>query len=171
MRNLVVIFVAVFVLQSCGHSVTDPKPFPIEGVSNSIKVGELTIAGQPNKQALGTLSGLGYKSVISVRGVGEVKWDEANAAKALGMEYHQAPMGKPLTAITDMHVALFNEAMQNATKPVFLHCGSGNRAAALWAVWLVEHKGMEPKEALRLAELSGMRSMRVLAEARLDKLR
>ncbi len=167
MRNLAVIFLAVFVLQSCGHNVTDPKSFPLEGVNNSVKFGDLTIAGQPTKAALGKLSELGYKSVISTRGLDEVNWDEANTVKALGMEYYQAPMGKPLTAITDTHVAQFNEAMQNARKPVFLHCGSGNRAAALWAVWLVEHKGMAADEALRLAERSGMRSMRVLAEARL----
>ncbi len=167
MKSLAGLFFSLLMLQSCGYKATEPEAFPLDGVNNSIKFGDLTIAGQPTQEALGKLSELGYKSVISVRGLDEVNWDEANTVQTLGMEFYQAPMGKPLTAITDAQVALFNDAMQNAAKPVFLHCGSGNRAAALWAVWLVEHQGVKPDEALRLAELSGMRSMRVLAEARL----
>jgi hypothetical protein len=49
-----------------------------------------------------------------------------------------------------------------------LHCASGNRVAGLWGAWLAERQGMEPAEALRLAELAGMASVRPVVERRLE---
>ena len=49
-----------------------------------------------------------------------------------------------------------------------LHCGSGDRVAGLWAVWLVEHQKVKPDEALRLAEKAGMNKILAIVEKRLD---
>lgn len=170
-RKLIGVAITIIALCACSSDVPEPVVFPVVGVKNSVKVGDMIIAGQPTEEGLKQLSGLGYKSVVSARGVDEVDWDEAAAVNTLGMRYFSVPMGKPLVAITDDQVAQFNEAMQNAAKPVVLHCGSGNRAAALWAVWLVEHQGMDADKALKLAEEAGMRSMRSLAEKRLAEPR
>ena len=78
------------------------------------------------------------------RGTGEVKWDEAGAVEKLGMAYHEIPMGKPLNAIDPEWVAALDEILRTAERPIVLHCGSGNRVAGLWAVWMVEHEGVAP---------------------------
>jgi hypothetical protein len=39
--------------------------------------------------------------------------------------------------------------------------------SGLWATWLAAERGFEPDEALRLAELAGMGSVRTAVEQRL----
>jgi protein tyrosine phosphatase (PTP) superfamily phosphohydrolase (DUF442 family) len=48
-----------------------------------------------------------------------------------------------------------------------LHCSSGNRVAGLWTVWLVEHEGMDPAQALALGTKAGMAGIRPVVEKRL----
>lgn len=167
MKILAALAAVTLLLQACGYQVPEPENHPLEGVNNSVKVGDLLIAGQPTQEALKQVAAAGYRTVISTRGAGEVSWDESAAVKELGMAFYQAPMGKPLVAITDDQLKQLSNALKNAERPILLHCGSGNRASALWAVWLAEEKDVAVAEALRLATLTGMTSMRALAEKRL----
>ena len=157
----------LLLLQACSYQVPEPERYPLEGVNSSVKVGDLLITSQPDPQALAQLAKAGYKSVISTRGEGEIDWNEAATARQLGMTFHQVPMQNPVSEISDSQVDQLTAAFENAAKPVVLHCGSGNRASALWAAWLVEKKGVSVEEALRLAGLTGMTSMRPVAEKRL----
>lgn len=154
-------------LQACGYRVPEPERYPLEGVNSSVKAGDLLITSQPDPQVLAQLAEAGYKSIISTRGEGEIDWDEAAAVRQLGMTFYQVPMQQPVSEISDPQVDQLTAALRDAAKPVVLHCGSGNRASALWAVWLVEEKGVAVEEALRLAGLTGMTSMRPVAEKRL----
>jgi len=141
-----------------------PREVHVEGLMNGIEYGDLLFAGQPDANALGTLAASGYKTVVSTRGVGEIDWNEEEAVEDLGMAWHSIPMGKPLDTITPEQVDALDQVLATAERPILLHCGSGNRVAGLWAVWLVQKEGEEPAEALERASKVGMTKIRPLIE-------
>lgn len=166
-NNAIGLLLIAILLQGCGYRVPEPESIQIEGIANSVRVGELLIASQPSESALRTLAEQGVATVISTRGESELGWSEKVLVESLGMNFSSIPMAKPIVGITDEQVGSFAKLMDSATQPILLHCGSGNRASALWAVWLVEHKGLNTKEAIRLAGLTGLTSLTALVEDRL----
>jgi uncharacterized protein (TIGR01244 family) len=161
-------------LASCAeratHSTTavpEPQPIAVPGMANTVRVGEVLFGGQPSQEALRDLKSQGYKTVLSTRASNELAWDEKALADSLGLRFVTIPMEKPVTAITDDQVSRFADLMKTREHPMLLHCGSGNRVAGLWAVWLVEHGGVTPDEALRLGEKAGMTRIRPVVQKRL----
>ena len=148
-------------------AIADPEPCVVEGMNNCARTGDWLIGGQPNEEALESLAAQGVTTIVSTRGVNEVPWDERGTIESLGMTFVQIPMPGPVTEITDAQIAALDDVLENADGPVVLHCGSGNRVSGLWAAWLVAERGIDPTEALRLAELAGMRSVRGTVEQRL----
>ena len=148
-------------------SVPDPAPCHIEGMRNCAKTGDVLIGSQPSEAALDSLAAQGYHTVVTTRAPGEIDWDEQAKVESLGMRFVQIPMPNPVTEIADAQVARLDSVLTHADGPVVLHCGSGNRVSGLWAAWLVADQGVSPSEALRLATLSGMGSVRPAVERRL----
>ena len=170
MRTLFVALAALLVLPSCRNteSALTPTTTVVEGMRNASVVGDVLIGGQPDQESLVYLAEHGYKSVVSVRGEKEIDWDEQGAVEASGMSFHRIEMSNPVTEITDDQVISFADIMSQLDGPVVLHCGSGNRAAGLWATWLIEYQDIDPEEALVAAEAAGMReSIRAVVEARI----
>lgn len=152
---------------TASDAIPEPEPCQIEGMQNCAKTGDVLIGGQPSEAALETLAAQGYKTIVSTRAEGEIDWDEQAKAEALGMTFVRIPMPSPVTEITDDQVALLDDVLSGGVGPVVLHCGSGNRVSGLWAAWLVADRGLAPGEALRLAQLAGMGSVRPVVERRL----
>lgn len=136
-------------------------------MNNSVLIGDLMIGGQPSPEAFRKLASDGYTTVINARGEGEIDWDEKGLLDSLGLQYVTIPMPGPVDEITDEQIDRFDEIMRMSDGPIVFHCGSGNRASGLWAAWLVEKKGIAPKEALDLAVLAGMTGVRPAVELRL----
>lgn len=149
------------------NSIPDPTPCEIEGMRNCAKTGDVLIGAQPSEAALETLAAQGYKTIVSTRAEGEIDWDERAKVESLGMTFVRIPMPSPVTEITDDQVALLDDVLAGGVGPVVLHCGSGNRVSGLWAAWLAADRGLAPAEALRLAALAGMGSVRPVVEQRL----
>ena len=125
----------------------------VPGVTNFARV-ETTIAcaGATKPSSLAELKKMGYASVINLRQASEAGADidaEAAAAKAAGINFVHLPfnaaspdpalVGNFLKAVTDRN-----------NQPAFVHCASGNRAAALWMIkrmqvdkWDVDRAGTE----------------------------
>lgn len=126
--------VAMLGVVAHAQQVTTPT---VAGVRNFAKL-ESTIAcgGATTPEAVAELKKLGYKSIINVRQASETGANvEASAAAAqqAGIKYVHLPMSgqSPEAAVADR----FLEAVQEpANQPVFVHCATGNRAAALWMV-------------------------------------
>lgn len=149
-------------------AVPQPIVREIEGLANARAVGDdLLFGGQPTPAALAALAAKGYRTVLSTRAEGELPWDEAALVDSLGMRFVSIPMASPVEAITDRMVDQFDALMREAERPLLLHCGSGNRVAGLWAVWLAEREGVEPTQALGLGEKAGMTRIRPIVEKRL----
>lgn len=170
MKRLPLLLITALVLLSAcqtSKSALEPTVVPIEGMRNATMVGDLLIGGQPDADALADLVNRGYTSILTVRAEGEIEWDEQSEVEALGMTFHRVEMSNPVQEITDDQVAMFADIMEQRDGPMVLHCGSGNRVAGLWATWLIEHEGVKPDEAIRLATEVGMRdSMKALVERR-----
>lgn len=159
--------IAVLLAAACSEKKIVITPVEVDGMNNSVLAGDMLIGGQPSIDALRHLAGDGYQVILSTRGEGEVPWDEKAVVDSLGMRFVTIPMPSPVNEITDLQVELFDDVMTGSEGRVVLHCGSGNRASGLWAVWLVEKEGVAPEVAIKLAEQTGMKGVRAVVERRL----
>ncbi len=155
--------------QQTASAIPEPKPVWIAGVPNAVQIGDVVISGQPTREAIKLLSMQGYHTVVSTRAPGELDWDEKKEVEAAGMRFVSIPMPSPVEEITDEQVARLAEVLEKAERPILLHCGSGNRIAGLWAVYLAERKGIPVERALDLGAKAGMRSVRSAVEKRLRR--
>ena len=121
-----------------GQTVTKAS---VAGVTNFARV-ETTIAcaGATTPAAIADLKKMGFASVVNLREAGEAGADidgEAAAAKAAGINYIHLPFNtaKPDPAVVDTFLKAVTDKKND---PAFIHCASGNRAAALWMIKRME---------------------------------
>ena len=140
------------------QTVTKPT---VAGVTNFAKL-ESTIAcaGATNASAVPDLKKLGYKTIINLRQASEPGADvdaEAAAARAAGVKYVHLPVNgaSPDPATVDQFIAAVGEP---ANQPVFVHCASGNRAAAFWMIKRLVVDGWDADRASTEATALGLTS-------------
>ncbi|MGE3955473.1 MAG: sulfur transferase domain-containing protein [Vicinamibacterales bacterium] len=153
--------VAVAFMLSAGvlaQTVTKPT---VAGVTNFAKL-ESTIAcaGATTAAGVGEVKKLGYKTIINLRQANEPGADvegESAAAKAAGVKYVHLPVNgaSPDPAMVDQFIAAVGEP---ANQPVFVHCASGNRAAAFWMIKRLVVDGWDTERASAEATALGLTS-------------
>jgi uncharacterized protein (TIGR01244 family) len=82
------------------------------------------------------LKKMGYASIVNLREASEPGADidaEAAAAKAAGINFVHLPFNaaKADPAVADNFLKAITDRKNN---PAFVHCASGNRAAAMWMI-------------------------------------
>lgn len=107
------------------------------------------LIGQPSPQALEDFADLGGATVVNLRSDGELEYLPfygATAAHACGLEYEHIP----LTASTFSPDAYskFAAAIEGTDGPVLMHCASGGRARAMYAVHLAKTLGYDADTAI-----------------------
>lgn len=109
----------------------------IEGISNFAQV-ETTVAcaGAVTPSAVAGIKKMGFASIINLRLDNEKGADieaEAAAAKAAGINFVHLPLSgsAPDPAVADRFLKVIAEP---GNQPAFIHCASGNRAAAMWLI-------------------------------------
>jgi len=116
----------------------------VTGVTN-FKHLDMTIAcaGATTAQAVPEIKKMGYASIINLRQASEEGAnidEETAAAKAAGIRFIHLPLNSqsPDPAVAAQFIAAVT-AKEN--QPVFVHCHSGNRAAAMWMIkrMVVDH--------------------------------
>jgi uncharacterized protein (TIGR01244 family) len=136
-------FFALIVLSATTASVEAQQVTKetVPGIVNFSRV-ETTIAcaGATTPGAVAEVKKLGFASIINLRQASEPGADveaEAAAAKAAGLTYVHLPFNAaaPDPTLVDRFLKAVTEP---ANQPVFLHCASANRAAALWLIKRVE---------------------------------
>ena len=146
---VVLVFVAGGAL-AYGQNVTKET---LPGVTNFAKL-ETTIAcaGATTPQAVAGLKQMGYASIINLREATEAGADidaEAAAAKTAGINFIHLPFNtaSPNPAVVD---SFLKAVTDKQNQPAFVHCASGNRAAAMWMIkrmqldkWDAERAGAE----------------------------
>src|SRR5262249_18156626 len=109
-------------------------------------------AGAVTPSAVAEIKKMGFTSIINLRQPTEQGADidaETAAAKAAGINFYNIPFNNaaPDPAVVESFLPTINPP-QN--QPAFIHCASGNRAAAMWMVkrvlvdkWDLERAGAE----------------------------
>ncbi len=83
-------------------------------------------------------------------------WDEAAAAKALGLRYEQIPISSVEPNLASIRQALSVIKQANG-RHLLIHCDNSQRALALWAIYLFEIRELDPDQAIAQAELAGLK--------------
>lgn len=157
-RRLFASILAIAVCSAAAHAQTVTRD-TVPGVTNFARV-ETTIAcaGATTPEAAVGLKKMGYASIINLRLASEAgaRIDEqAAAAKTAGIRFVHLPFNgaMPDPSVVDAFIKAVSDP---ANQPAFVHCASGNRAAALWMAkrmqvdrWDAERAGAEA-EALGL---------------------
>lgn len=133
-------------------------PSTLGSIANVAKAGgSFYIAGQPNAADWEAIRAAGIVRVVNLRAASELAYDEEGVARAAGLEYVQVPFSPE--ALTDRDIEAFVAAMAGARgRPVLVHCGSGNRAGAAWALYRIRHDGLDLDSALAEGRAAGMKS-------------
>lgn len=121
------------------------QPFP----------GVLT-GGQPSPQQLEEAARLGYRVVIDLREPDERDWDEAAEVTAHGMRYVSIPVGGAHDVTVDKARELAAALGAATGQPVIVHCGSGNRVGALFALKARFLDGETAEKAIEIGRAAGL---------------
>jgi uncharacterized protein (TIGR01244 family) len=114
-------------------------------------------AGQPAPGDWAALPTAGIRSVVNLRGPEEQPgFDEAEAVRAHGLDYHDFPVRSPAD-FSPERVAAF-AALVARLRPggVLVHCGSGNRVGAMFALARGREPGVSVDTALDYGRRAGL---------------
>jgi uncharacterized protein (TIGR01244 family) len=133
----------------------------VEGVVNFAQV-ETTVAcaGAVKPAALAAIKKMGFQSVINLRMASENGAEidaETAAAKEAGIEFVHLPFNgaAPDPAVADAFVKAISDP---AKQPAFIHCASGNRAAAMWMIKRVLVDNWDTEKAAEEAAELGLKN-------------
>jgi uncharacterized protein (TIGR01244 family) len=151
MKVSITVVAAALILVSAAQAQVTKESVP--GITNLARV-ETTVAcaGAVTPSAVADIKEMGFVSIINLRQPTEQGADieaESSAAKAAGINFYNIPFNNaaPDTAAVDRFLLTIT---QPGNQPAFIHCASGNRAAAMWFVkrvlvdrWDVDRAGTE----------------------------
>ncbi len=160
MTRIVSATVMVAVLLAGGAQAQVTKA-TVPGVTNFAKL-ESTIAcaGATTPAGVAEVKKLGYATIINLRQATEAGAnieEEAAAAKNAGIRFVHLPLNSasPDPAIIEQFLKAVADP---ASQPVFVHCASGNRAAALWMIKRMVVDGWDADRASTEAAALGLTS-------------
>lgn len=111
---------------------------------------------QPSMEAVAGLREKGYSTIVNLRTPSEMAGiPEAETAATAGLTYLEVPVdGRHLSLVDAVRL---KEALAKAPPgDIFIHCSSGNRPAAVWALYLGLTEGLTPHEAVEVARRNGV---------------
>jgi len=110
--------------------------------------------GQPTREQLDEAANRGLRTVINLRTEGESDIGQEDV-EARGMTY----VALPIAGTDDLNAetaAALDAALALAEQPVMVHCGSGNRVGALFALRAYFVEGASLEQAMTFGEDAGM---------------
>ncbi len=153
-----------------GAAVVLPSSAP-ETVTNYAKVApNVAVSGRLDTEGLSAVKALGVRRVIDIRRPSEPGVaDSELAANALSLPWENIPFASDPEGL-DAFLAALTEALEeeDALYPVVIACGSANRAAAAWTLYLIQG-GTAPEEAIEVGRAAGMTSTEAIVRAYLAR--
>ena len=166
--GMIVLF--IFLAGCAGHAVEPDDVIGPEiwGVSDNVThVGDIYFSGQIDSDALHMARLQGITTVVNMRGSSEIEWDEKSAAENLGLEYLNIPIEKDSSTFDPETIARLEIVLrERPNKKILMHCSSGNRVAAWYAIHLVQQKNMAHDDALAIARRNGLTRNSMIARVR-----
>ena len=137
MKRALLSFAIAAVGVSVANAQSQVKKTTVPGITNFAQV-ETTVAcaGAITPGSVAGIKNMGFASIVNLRLADEKGADidaEAAAAKAAGINFVHLPFNgsMPDPAVADRFIKVVTEP---GNQPAFIHCASGNRAAALWLI-------------------------------------
>jgi uncharacterized protein (TIGR01244 family) len=136
-----------------------PQKTTLPGATNVTKVDATVVCGgATTPAAFPELKKLGFKSIVNLRREQEPGADipgAKTAAAGSGLKYIHIPFdsAKPDPKIADTFIAAVTD---KANQPIYIHCASANRVAAMWMIKRVVVDGWEIPRATEEAEAIGL---------------
>lgn len=120
----------------------------------------LAVGGQPTASQLVDAKAMGLKQIINLRPTTEdAGFDEASEVTEMGICYHCLPIsGRGDLSIENVRRfdALLSQAGNDST---LVHCASGNRVGALFALRAAWLQGRDTETALQIGKQHGLTAM------------
>ena len=144
-----------------------PFPSVAEDVAAAPKIpnartpGErILTGGQPTPEQVRELAAAGYRTIVNLRAPGEEGgWDEAPLAEELGLRYVSIPMAG-VEALTEQNARRLAGILEDEDAyPMLIHCRSGNRVGALFALQAFYLDGRDPDAAVEIGLEAGLTSL------------
>jgi uncharacterized protein (TIGR01244 family) len=161
MKRVLLILGVVTSGVSVATAQSQVKKSTVPGITNFAQV-ETTVAcaGAITPASVAGIKKMGFASIINLRLASEPGADidaEAAAAKAAGINFVHLPLNSsaPDPAVADRFIKTITEP---GTQPAFIHCASGNRAAAMWLIKRVLIDKWDNDRALEEAAQLGLTS-------------
>ncbi|UJP06033.1 MAG: protein tyrosine phosphatase family protein [Nitrosomonas sp.] len=157
MKHFIILTALVTIVISSTAHATGRVPFghQVVAVQNYSRITEqIALSGLISDGGVPALAATGIKTVIDLRTKNEGTAEERSLVDGAGMIYVNIPT--TVAGITKEQLAEFAKVMESVQRPLLIHCGSGNRASAMWASYQIT-KGMDPEAALENARKTGLR--------------
>jgi len=131
---------------------------------------DVLVGGQPSRDDFTDAKNAGFKTIINIRGLGEDGTDwEPDFLNRLGLIYHHIPVSGPMD-ITEEKAQLLMDRMETCAYPLMIHCASGNRVGALFAINAFKRDGLTRSQAIQIGSDAGLTKLRPFVEALLSGL-
>jgi uncharacterized protein (TIGR01244 family) len=131
---------------------------PVEGV---------LVGGQPTEEQFRALARLGYGTVVNLRAPGEPGNTDPQLMESLGMDYITLPISGP-DSLSEENARELAAILGTADSPVVVHCASGNRVGALFALKAFYADGESPEASLALGRRAGMTRLEPVIRQQLE---
>ena len=131
-------------------------PAEVDIMNYTILSTQVAGGGAVTAEQVATLPGKGYSTIINLQFEREagVKAERA-AADAAGLTYVSVPLGGG--DFTLEHAKQVSDAIAASSGHVLLHCKSGGRVSAVWALTRAIEEGLTPEQAGQVAAEEGCR--------------
>ena len=140
----------------------------LSGVVNGRWVNKNTaVGGAVEAEALATLAQGGVKRIINLRGTAELSGNEAAQAESAGLAFIHLPISG-IADFTPEFLEEFDRLLSEDTSTL-IHCASGNRVGAAFALHAQAYGGAAPEEAMEVGKRHGLTSLEAAVRSRLEQ--
>ena len=123
---------------------------PIEGV---------IACGLPSEKEIREAHAGGLRTVINLCPARELKFDEDALVTSLGMRYEHIPVAGAQDLTRENALRLAQVLSDPASRPAVVHCASGNRVGALFALKAFFADGCDPDAAISAGRAAGLKAL------------
>jgi len=150
---------ALSMAQVAAQKTPQPETVRCGSIQKLSRLADIYVGGQPGKEDFAELKKLGIKAILNFRKADEISFDERAVVEGQGIAYVHLPFQKA-EELSDALLDKAREVLRNPKhRPILVHCGSANRAAAVWLAYRVLDDKISWDQALQEARSMGLRSV------------
>jgi len=147
--------ILLFSVTAYAINLTGINSMPNFKVLSGVK--QIVGGGPPSKENIKAAGELGIRSVVDLRTSQEGITEERDLVRRAGMKYFNIPV--TIENLSHNTAQRLSRIIQNSSnRPMIIHCSNGNRAAALYALYMRRYQNVDPDLALQLGNQKGLRN-------------